>query len=329
MYPYDSQGRPFPDSRCSSVNVQASQPRREPDVDAALLFLESYQDVFDDHIDEFCRLAPFGGHQPPSRKALHRLLRGNADTFACCLSLCLSRVAAIPIPPLASAPGRMCARMIRGLLTEPASVVTRSLIARVSAEYPRAWMATIDALAALELDSRGWSVWPSSPSCQRALAAINAIGPAWSAAVAQLQTELRSASQWKGRSHTFRRAVRQWSLLEKVLRCVSIRRGDLRLLFEYLSWVWLQYRTDRPSGSIGDGSYELLVLEVLTFIVQLWDTDASAITSVPRLLEQRGPNRRQRIQRARLRLYSAWQPGSDDEWLDCILPTLESPRHDA
>jgi hypothetical protein len=86
--------------------------------------------------------------------------------------------------------------------------------------------------------------------------------------------------------------------------------------------VWQQYCTEPCDGSTGDGNYELLVLEVLTFVVQLRDAEPGAL--VPQPLEQQGPNRRQRIQRARLRLYSAWRPVADDEWLDCILPTLES-----
>lgn len=286
-------------------------------------FLDVHQGVWEEHIDEFCRLGPDAGRHTPSRRALHRLLAAHPETSSRCLLSCLSRLVGTRVAPLESAPGRMCARTIQGLLKRPSNAVARSLIARVQRRHPRAWESTIAALTRVELDSQGWSTWPSEATCQLALASIEAITPAWADAVSELQVELRTAGRWKGRNHSFRRAVRQWSMLAKVLRTVAVPRGDLRLLFEYLHCVWWQYSTDAADGSTGEGCYELLVLELLPVLTQLHDIDPQQAT-VPRPLEQQGPNRRQRIQRARLRLYSAWQPGPDHEWRECILPMLEA-----
>jgi hypothetical protein len=194
-------------------------------LDDARAFFDSYEDLFDDHIDEFSRLAPLPGHHPPSRKTLHRLLVSNTEVFGRCLWLSLSRLVATTIEPYASAPGRMCARMIGGLLSAPASAVTCSLMTRMQSARTQEWTTVITALTEVERETRGWSTWPSSAACEHALASIDAIMPVWSAEVTQLQNELRTSRGWKGRNHSFRRAARQWELIAKVLRTIAVPRG--------------------------------------------------------------------------------------------------------
>ena len=288
-------------------------------------FMLTFSELFDDHIDSFCATGPVLTH-PPSAVSLWRLLERHSDAFEATLWLSLSRFAGSSIPPRASFVGRLCVDLLLSLLHGPRSAPMELIVARSRELDERGWTRAIAALNTFWVELDDGRAWPRAEICAHACASVASIEPVWLLATSDLRTRLRSENA-RPDDPAMRRAARYWSLLRKLLEVIMDERGDLRLFCEYIVAIWSEFRVAGSGVEQGRGIYELFLLEVLALIMQCWNIEASPQLLPPPLAERQRQSRRKRIQRARLRVLTAWQPDSCEHWQNVRLPRLLQLGH--
>jgi hypothetical protein len=258
--------------------------------------MDIFEPLFEDHLDRFCSLHEDGARMD-ERMHFASLLEHHRDDLEMIVWWCSSRLIASPFGPREVFPGRLCKRLANEV-QRPSSAVMLQLMNSVRQTDAPRWDAVVEILAQLAVQTKAWTMWPSdSITCERAAALLDALAEPWSAAVEQLRANSRAFE----RKDAFRRAQHWRHAMAKNLHTLALPRGALRLLHEYIHHVCTQFHESCPKRDVG--TYELFMLEVVNYVVQLWNVEPSDEPRPPRPLEQQHARRRKRIERARLRAF--------------------------